>query len=463
MAVVLAALAFAVLVLGSTRPIFDVDSYWHVLMGRDIATAHRVTGDPEWTFGPHRNWVSTQWLGEVIMAGSQALFGWTGLTALRVSFAVATAVTLARTMLRGRPSTARLTIFALALIAVADSAQERPATFVFPLIVVVGVAAAKVLRGGAAPCWWGAAAVTALWANIHGSWILVPVAGVAAFACTLTPYRSPRWDLTPTIALTAACGALSPAGVYAYQAIPRVRESALAANLMEWQPTRWDDAAPLAIVALLVVCAVMFAHSRTRPPLPLVLWLAGWTVFAALAFRNLAPAMLLIAPVAAAMVPQPRAAPRPASSLTLKVGGVVVIGALVVGAVRVGGSGGVAPDVPVRAIAAVGAQPGERRVLTDYNISGPVLALSRPGVRVALDGRADRYRPQDLRAYLNLLGAGPGWQRTVTALRASDAIVRADGPLATALRAHGWSQQRHDGDYVHLTSPRADIGPERDR
>src|SRR4051812_4576999 len=87
----------------ATSPINDIDSYWHVAIGREIAARHTLTGlGRQWLGVDAPPWDTSQWLSEVLMHGAVDRFGWTALPGLRLIAAAGLFAILWMTLVRRR-------------------------------------------------------------------------------------------------------------------------------------------------------------------------------------------------------------------------------------------------------------------------------------------------------------------------------------------------------------------------
>jgi len=79
------AILFAGALWVATTPVNDLDSYWHVQIGREILERHTFTGlGQQWLGVPRGDWRTSQWLSEVLMYLSVDRLGWIALPVLRL-------------------------------------------------------------------------------------------------------------------------------------------------------------------------------------------------------------------------------------------------------------------------------------------------------------------------------------------------------------------------------------------
>jgi hypothetical protein len=446
----LPALVWVMVIIAATNPLTDVDSYWHVLMGQDIVANARFTGDPSWVFGPHHDWVTTQWASEVLFAGLHHLFGWAGLTYTTLAFSIATLITLTRVLrtVTGAPlshTPVAWVVFALAGLAIAADVQERPATISFLFLVILSGWAHQAMKTGTWPRWWVLVAFTGGWAQLHGYWVMVALTITVVALLRAAEHRTLSEWKTPFF-LAAACtliGAATPAGAFGIYA-PLVFRDAAGPFLSEWEPTTLTGATMVPF-AFAIVTLTVAAWIRTEHPVRLApaLWVLAWTLFALAAYRNVVPAVILITPTAAAaaIAAWPTLGTRiKGTTLTAATLALIVFSGVGLGVTRLADGTPLPTYTPTRILEALNNQPGERRVLNYYDLGGRILALTRPGIQVAVDGRSDMYGRQHLGPYLAMQRLETGWQETFEAYNPTDVITSSAQPLNQVLPLLGWEE-----------------------
>ena len=473
--------AVVALLVAALRPLVDIDVYWHVLVGQQILDGVPVAeAGRGWSAAPVPDtWVSTQWLAEVGFAALFDLDGWTGLLWFRYAGVALVLVVLALTTVRGRSIPAAAVPFGLGACALAGFAQERSQLVTYLLAPVVGALVLRALARGVLPRWWLVLPVVAVWANIHGGWV------IAALGCGLVVLG--RWldhglrdrvavralGLT-LVVLVAAC--LTPVGPANLLSSWRFSQAA-SVLIVEWAPVNPLDAANggLLWTALLLVWAVSWATGRPRPPRSQVLVVLALLAFGLLAWRNIPVAVLLLAPMLAERL-QRTWAPTPRSpgwsslrwsslGRSDRAAAAVLVVALVLGGVLVGRSGEIPADQPTALAVAVAALPGDQRVLNDYNTAGVMLFCGRPGqVLVSVDGRTERFGADYLGRYRDLMALRPGWEALLDELSPTAAVLANTSPLVEALvSARGWRQvAATPAGYLLLLPPtpgKAEVAP----
>jgi hypothetical protein len=185
----------------------DPDLWGHVRFGQDTwqdGPGARV--DP-YAFTSDRPWINHEWLAEAVMAAAYDAGGPAGLVVCKwLLVAIATAVAAWRLLATATPLS--LAAFALCVLTgVLPLAQTfRPHTFSASLMAVaIFVLAAAETRPRRA--WW-LAPLFAVWANVHGGW-LVGLGTVAAWAAGrfagggATPREALKVGLPVAVAATA--------------------------------------------------------------------------------------------------------------------------------------------------------------------------------------------------------------------------------------------------------------------
>ena len=302
--------------------------------------------------------------------------------------------------------------------------------------------------------------VTFCWANLHGMWILVPLATVAlAIALTLDHDAGWRRHVLTTLGaglLSLVVASVTPIGpqlVY----WPLVVRSA-ANDISEWQPTSLTTAEGLAFLALLF--AWVAAAARTSSPvgrgeIGLVLLVF---CFGLVAGRNLAPASILLAPLVArrlqGSVDSSLDATNARVNVAARIVGSAVIGlGLLLGGAVIQSKGAVSSHLPTEILSVLREQPGPVRVLNDYNVGGYLTGEGAPQISVAIDGRTDVYDPGFVQRYLRMTSHLTNWRRIVHRLRPDAAVLQQDSALAEEMVNDGWRESLTDSGYVLLFPP----------
>jgi hypothetical protein len=302
-----AAVLLAILVADSNR-FADPDLWGHIRFGQAaLIQGHPIYHDPYSYSVPGAPWHDYEWLGEVVMAAAYNALGVVGLklwkfacTALAVFFIADMEADT------GAPPSTQLIVLLVAALGMILQMQLRPQMFTFALLsgLLAMLTRDNYRRPGARL--WLAIPLMALWANLHGGWVIGIVAlaiySGAATLCDLSNGDGWRRGIrlgTITIASAAATLA-TPYGTGLWRAVgwallaPYKRVA-----IQEWQPMifamaqQWHNAHSgvflyLAVIALAVGLAVAFAMTPRGGDLPLVAVAAVMAVGAWLSVRNMA-------------------------------------------------------------------------------------------------------------------------------------------------------------------------------
>lgn len=420
----------------------DPDVWWHVRTGRWVLEQHAVPHVDPWSFtAGGRLWVPTAWLGDVLLAGAWHLGGYDGVRVLRVLMAAAVAVALWLVARRFAATTSAAAWAAAGtLLCLAPFLRERPQVLGLLLVAWLAVLLQGVLDGRM-PALLPTVGLTYLWANLHGTWVLAPVglvgAGVLAWAADRS--RVPLAARCTTAALLGlAAAALTPAG-------PRVAVWPLvvqraAAPITEWHPTVPVSAIGLPFVVLLLVALIRQARSGSSAHLAFVVAVGA---FGMLAFRDVAPAAILLLPELLRGTGAPAPAPVPARLVAAPVGMGVALALLHLA------TSPTSTGNPDRLVEELASRSGEVRVLNDYDVGGLITGTASPPARVAIDGRTDIWSPSYVRDYLNAIAGVGDWRPLVDRLRPDVALVRRDSEVARGLVAErGWRVTATEGPWA---------------
>lgn len=454
----------ALLWLQAVKPFVDVDLYWHVRLGQEVLERRQVAGTGrEWAYTfPGSDWVTTQWLAEVVLAAVHDAWGFSGIAALRVLVCTCFALALAHLLLRGRRTPWAPVVFATTLLIASTAFQERPLLASLLLTVWLARVCERELAQRVLPSAWWVLVVTALWANLHGQWVVVPgCLGLLALGRTLEwwiarprgafPVRS--WGLT---AVSAAAGMLTPVGPRLLLAPWEFRSAT--EQILEWRPTSLDAGDTVAFALMVGALVVCWARRGGPVPISELVLVLGLCVFAALAVRNVVPAAILLSPLVvrrleAADPRQDRVDSRGEAVGLVAVAACAVLVALLAVGARFAATDHVPANVPVALAQQLAALPGEHRVVNDYNTGGALVYWAGASTKVAVDGRADRYGGSFLRRYQDMMHMRTGWESTFAELGPDTALLDRELPLHRELVRRGWAVLGVDGPYVLLQAP----------
>lgn len=293
----------------------SVDLAYHLRAGGLILDTGRIPATDSFTFTvAGQPWRNQQWGAEAVLALVFRSFGWTGLVLLR-ALLVGALFGLVFDACRRSTSTrtaALLTLAAFGLAAV--TLALRPQLFG---MVLFALTIWLVTRRADRPAWlWLAVPVAALWANVHGSFFLGPLAlALAGLEDALAPATRPTARRTFAVAVAAALATLvNPFGPDVWRYAAGIATNPLVTErISEWQPTMpftAEGAAFYASIIAITVLVAIRARGRGRVDLGAVLWLVPFAAIGARAVRGLAWWPIVAATTAARLIGRPGEAAR---------------------------------------------------------------------------------------------------------------------------------------------------------
>ncbi len=467
------AITIAVLTWLALFPLSTVDVYYHLAIGRHILEDGRIPdrGVGSATFADHP-WHDNEWgfqllaaaLGRAERGGDGVLrltaVGTLALILLRAATLALTLALLSATMARNRvdPLSRAVALVLAAFLTFGNLFWAvRPQIFTY-----LGLAAVAWLidvdRDGGRRARWAVPLVIAIWANLHGAFVV----GIALLLAEATAAwigreaRAKRLTLLAASAPLAAC--LNPHGVrqlihpFLYLAHPEIHR-----GNAEW--TR-PDLLHLPLFDLTVVLLVVALAVAGRPRWRDLARCGAFLALFATAIRHLPLAAIVIVPVLAATLSAvARRGGRWRRMLPTApgFGGLPVrasaAAAIVVAIVALSGAKFVGPvpriaermtrPMPEAEVAALAERGGTGAVFNAYRFGGFLMYRLYPQARAFMDGRNDLYGTFRDEVYNRILRAAPGWRpmwrRAVREYDVRFALLDRDAPLATALAVDpGW-------------------------
>jgi hypothetical protein len=306
------ALIFIVIVVADTARQADPDLWGHVRFGQDVlAQRHLIFYDQYSYSAPGHLWLNHEWLSEVLMGAIYNAFGTVGLNLMKFACSAATILFLAVAMEETEsPARVQFAILIAASAPLATHLQFRPQIFTFVLMSSILAILSRYNYRGRAPVWL-AIPILAVWANLHGGFIM----GLAAlgtftavvFAQDLVARRGMRramWLLAITAASTIATLA-TPYGVGTWQAVihalenPHTRTTILdwlslpQSLLFHWRQSHVAGVAcKILALAMFVALGVTFIQTPRGGDIALISIAAVMIAAAFLAVRNLPLAVI---------------------------------------------------------------------------------------------------------------------------------------------------------------------------
>jgi hypothetical protein len=381
----------------ATRTQSDPDLWGHTRFGIDILQTRELPSVDPYSFTQDRPWVNHEWLSELQMGAAYVLGGPAGLALLKGVLTFSALLLVWRT-LKGIDLAPRLTVMALTAVSTVPITRPlRPQAWSLLLLVIL----CRILIEERRRARWLVPILLALWANLHGGWI-VGFGVLVSWTIGELLIRE-RANTPPSVAISVAflsllATLLTPYGWRLWEFL--LQTVRLGRDITEWRPL-FDHPPVETVPWLIAVCASVWFLRRSHP---LRVPVAGVLVILAFAsYRVMRIAPLFV--VTAAMLLSPwirhrwpaHSSPRRAGLDTprdqrLIAGGLsmaALMGALFVGwqsltCVRTEGAW-----VPDREAARVlnGARPG--RLVTFFTWGEYAIWHFGPRLRVSMDGRRE--------------------------------------------------------------------------
>ena len=268
-----------------------VDLAYHLRAGEAILRTGAIPAVDTYTFtAAGDRWLDQNWGAQVILALVFRIAGWTGLAILRaalVGVAFASVLVACRRLGLGDRTAAVLTLGAFAVASF--TLALRPQLFGIAIFAVILLL--TTYRRDRPRLLWLAVPLIALWANIHGSFVLgIGLLGLVWLADLGEPVRGASRHLPLAVALVSVVAAtLNPAGLELWRyAVGIATSSTITSRITEWQPPDLRSGQGLVFYGSALVVAAILAR-RSRPtPWPTLATLAAFFLFAVLAVRGLA-------------------------------------------------------------------------------------------------------------------------------------------------------------------------------
>jgi hypothetical protein len=461
----------------------DSDAGWHIRNGERILDSRALPHSDPFSFSKvGRPWYSWEWGADVITGLAYRLDGLRGVVAL-VAVAIAGSVWLWTWLNLAAGGNFLLTGLLAPLVVSTTSLHWLARPHVFSWLFLLSA----LLYAERAPARFGArqlaivGVATAVWANLHASFLLAPA--IALLYAVSHLLRPVLWTLDPargrekarwffTAALAALGGSLlNPYGwgLHAH-ILSYLWNDGLTSRIAEFQSFNFHDkdATQMALTMALAAAGGVLALTQRKV---VHFLLAGMFLWGGLRSARVLPLVaLLILPFANAaftealgtasgLRPRIRRTVEAAlqysanlRSIDQRVGGwafsavAIVALLLLLRAPAFSRQIGFPPDrFPVAASQAVEKLPAEARILAPDSYGGYLIYRFHGDRKVYCDGRSDFYGADFLRDYLVLLDVRPGWRGILQSGRFTHALLPAGSALQTVLEQDGWRPLYRDG------------------
>jgi hypothetical protein len=392
----------------------DSDSFWQIKVGQWILNSHAVPYSDSYSFTKFgAPWISTSWLSQVLYAAVHTQSDWAGPVIL-ASFALAATLAIFVYLLSVYFEAAHCVLFAmLALWLSLSHFLTRPHLLALPVMVAwIGGMIAAADRRAAPPLLL--LPLMALWANLHGGFILglaliAPVALVAIWETDDNRASlATRWALFAICA--AAAGCCNPYGWNAFLGAARILNlGELLSILGEWKSADFSrfgvfEASLLGLVALGFFGRLVLSPPRILLILGLI-YMALTHVRSIEAYAFLVP-FALAKPLAAWLrpgrVPSPRSGEFFAPPYVTPVAALAIVGAVWASTLIYLSHHHfvfVKSQMPTAAVGLLKQRKAER-IFNAYEFGGYLIST---GVPTFIDGRAELYGESFVTRYFDAI------------------------------------------------------------
>lgn len=467
-------IAFFVLVIfaAAARPITDPDFWWHLRTGQYILETRSIPHTDIFStvkFGSE--WVTHEWLSEVVMYGIFRIGSYAGLITF---FALIIAATFWITYRRCEMRAPNAYVAGLALLlgtgATIPTWGVRPQMFSMLLTAVFLWVLDKHDEDNNSRLIWLLIPATALWANLHAGFpvglvlMLLVIAGIALDeyilqnrSITQIWQRTGRLFLVWFLSIVAV--AINPNGLRLYSyPFETLRSHSMMQYIQEWRPPDFQDPMFLGLIVFIIVTFCVLAVS-SKKALPSELLILSATAAATLRSARNVPFFALVAtPILAGHLWTRLAAyttngvsrsqgrvTHGSTGRAIAVGALLlVVAPLVAVGLRIRNSTRIQPVVEAREFPSAAvefmrtnnlAQP----IFNEYHWGGYLIWTSYPNYRVFMDGRADVYGDQLIEEFFRMHDGTKDWRILLEHYRIQSVVVSPNTALASLLRDDkGW-------------------------
>lgn len=421
---------------GGFLPLEAIDPWWSLLLGAAPAGGpDPIVFTP--LVGPPAN---VQWLAQRLLAGLYELGGFGLLLAVRAFVLVLTLATAELVALRhGAGARAASLATLLILPTVLAGAAVRPQLLAVPLFALLLVLGGPLVERHWAPFALGGA--VALWANVHGSFVLAPP--VLALLALGGPRRLAAVRLR-LAALALLAGLANPWGLAIYPAVLEVTRSnggGASSLALEWRPLDLQSSPGIFFLLQLGLAGLSFVRTRRARGLGWALLAAPLAALALTSGRHTIWFGLAVVPLVATGLAGAGAANGRRSRLNAPlVSSLALLGLVGLGQPFAGANRPLAPETPIELADRLAATEADR--LFAFSDWGGYLAWRlRPAGRVYIDDRFEQHSPEVWASYRSISRAEPGWQERLDEAGV-DALAlepRQQAPLVAAVeRSESW-------------------------
>jgi hypothetical protein len=431
-------IALAIYPVVAAGPIGDNSFLWHVRAGAAQWGLGRVLSSDVFSYTrAGETWRTQSWLAELMYSGLEAATGTVGWAAALVAVAGLGALALIGIALYGATRSTFTTAIWLfiAVWLAAPFANPRPVIISYLLLAALVL----VLRLDDRVL-WAVVPLMWVWAAVHGSWMI----GLGLIVLVAISRRS--WKMAAVAGLSAVAVTLTAHGIGTWQIAWQFAQNRDALEFLgEWgRPDLLDIVqAPYLLVLAGVVVAVLRRRISFND-----LWIViPFLLFGLTTERSVFPAAIVLLPYAALAfdVNVPVRAPR--RSVIAWVVAVLVIAVGVIALLRPADTFDPARFPSDELLGALETD----RYFHDDAVGGYLIYRDWPAQQVYIDDRAELY---GARGFAEFRAAKQGdYEDLFARYGMTEAIVKRDWELATALERDGWLVGYEDEFFMLMRAP----------
>ncbi len=471
--------------LGLSILLNDGDTGWHIKTGEWILRNHAIPRADLFSFTkPGEPWIAWEWLWDAVMAAVHSVWGLGGVALISLGILSAVYYRLYNKSV----STCLNPVIALCATALAMTvswghwlARPHLITLAFILIALWAI---EEYEGGRMRSLLILPPLTALWANVHGGFMMIfPLlgaycGGAMIKAVVAAPERKPREAIRFGIYASAilVCGLaslLNPYGIRLHEHIlSYLQDPLIRQRTIEFQPPNLASPHLLLLFGLDFLAASWYLLQRRYGEGMVI---AGTAWMALSSVRHVSVHAVVVTPLLCESLSEmARAGARHIQIRRIRdvLAGLEENGrewlqvrrtplsfaapALLALTIVLGATLRLAPRIspefrnevyPVQAVASIQESSG-LRVFSD-DAPGYVIYALFPRGRIFCDGRMDFYGSSMISLYDQIRFAEPGWQAAIEHYGVNTVILRKETGLVTALNdAKNWKETFEDGRYV---------------
>jgi hypothetical protein len=430
-----------------------IDLTYQLRAGNEILANRAIPTVDSWTFTVRgQPWFDQQWGAQVALNAAFDGFGWSGLVLLRallVGIMFGCLYVIAR---RSGLSARNASLLTLASFVVA-----APALALRPQLIGLALFATLLLvlavRADRPRIVWAIPFIVLVWANVHGSFVLGPLAVGLAWLADIQDRRGPGFELLAVAIVSALAACVTPFGpsVWRY-AIGLTADPSVTGRISEWQRTLPTDVPGLLFYGSLIAVIVLAARRRQNVTWPAVLWLTVFAAVGVYAVRGIAWwALAFVPPVALLLAGVASAAPERLGTRTMqRVNAAIAVLLISVGVALLplwrptdpgtGTPTGLLTDAPSGVTATLKQVVHQGDRVFNPQQWGSWLEFATPDALVAVDSRVEIFPSSIWAAYDAVQAGTPGWEAILEEWDVDLIAIQPDeDPIKARLVGEGWT------------------------